>query len=98
MPFISSGRRGAEMSEKRRRTTTVHCTDEVWSSFQALAAKRGTTLSGLLGEVVEHQVAAASNDQATLARVLEDERTETDRRGRPQRTLIGFGQPVVRIR
>jgi hypothetical protein len=86
------------MSEKRRRQTTVLCTDEVWSSFQALAAKRGTTLPVLLGEIVEDEVAAASNDQATLADVLKDERTETDRRGMPGRTLIGFGQPVVRIR
>lgn len=86
------------MSEKRRRTATVHCTDEVWASFHDLAAKRGTTLSVLLGELIKNQVAAVSNDQATLADDLADERTETDRRGMQERTLIGFGQPVVRIR
>jgi hypothetical protein len=87
------------MSEKRKRTATLMCTDEAWSSFQGLATKHGKTIAALLGEIVEREVAPVSLDeQATLPDELEDERTEVAPRRVPARTLIGFGQPVVRIR
>jgi hypothetical protein len=87
------------MSEKRKRTATVLCTDEAWSSFQALATTRGKTIAALLAEIVEREVAPVSLDeQATLPDELEDERTEIPPPRMPARTLIGFGQPVVRIR
>jgi hypothetical protein len=87
------------MNEKRKRQASVLCTDEVWSSFQDLATERGKTLAVLLGEIVEDEVAPASwNEQASLPHVLEDDSTEIARRRIPARTLIGFGEPVVRIR
>jgi hypothetical protein len=87
------------MSEKRKRQTTVLCTDQVWSDFQGLATERGTTLPQLLGEVVEHQVAVRSADpQVSLADVVADHKAERLPRPLPPRTLIGFGRPVVRIR
>ena len=87
------------MIEKRKRQTTVLCADDVWSSFQDLATKRDKTLAVLLGEIVEGEVARASlNEQATLPEVAEDEMTGMARRRMPARTVIGFGEPVVRIR
>jgi hypothetical protein len=87
------------MSDKRKRTTTVLCTDQVWSDFQGLATERGQTLGELLGEVVENQVALGSVDrQGTLAEVVETPTPKRIPRGLPPRTLIGFGEPVVRIR
>jgi hypothetical protein len=86
------------MSEKRKRTTTVLCTDQVWSDFQGLATERGKTLTQLLGEVVENEVGLRSADpQGTLTEVVE-EKAERVPRTLPPRTLIGFGHPVVRIR
>jgi hypothetical protein len=87
------------MSERRKRTATVLCTDEIWSSFQALAGERGKTISVLLAEIVEREVApVAPNEQGTLPDSFEDARTDVAPRRLPGRTLIGFGQPVVRIR
>ena len=87
------------MSEKRKRTATVLCTDEAWSSFQALATTRGKTIAALLAEIVEREVAPVSLDKKPILPVeLEDERTEIAPPVMPARTLIGFGQPVVRIR
>jgi hypothetical protein len=87
------------MTEKRKRTTTVVCTDEVWSGFQALAAERGTTCGVLLGDVVDDAVAGGwSNDQATLPDTSSDGGTAVPRHAIPARTLIGFGRPVIRIR
>jgi hypothetical protein len=93
------------MSDKRKRQTSVLCTDQVWSDFQGLATERGTTLPQLLGEVVESQVALRSSDQqGTLTEVVEEtaerveETAERVPRALPPRTLIGFGHPVVRIR
>jgi hypothetical protein len=87
------------MSDKRKRTTTVLCTDQVWSGFQELATERGQTLAQLLGEVVENQVALGAPDrQGTLADVVEAPKADRIPRGLPPRTLIGFGQPAVRIR
>ena len=87
------------MSEKRKRGTTVLCTDQVWSDFQGLATERGQTLGQLLGEVVENEVALGGTDrQGTLADVVEAPKAERITRGLPPRTLIGFGDPVVRIR
>ena len=87
------------MSEKRKRQTTVVCTDEVWSGFQALATERGKTFGVLLGEVVEDTVAReSSNEQGGLPDIAGDEATENPRREMPPRTLIGFGRPVIRIR
>jgi hypothetical protein len=87
------------MSEKRKRQTTVMCTNEVWASFQAVAVESGKTLAVLLGEVVEHHVAPASwNEQVTLPEGVEDGTTRIDGSGLPPRTPIGSGPPVVRIR
>lgn len=86
------------MSEKRKRQATVVCTDEVWSEFQALASQRGKTLAVLLGEVVADEVSlGARGDQGTLP-VVGNERTGQVPAALPPRMLIGFGQPVVRIR
>jgi len=86
------------MSEKRKRTTTVLCTDQVWSDFQGLAAERGKTLPQFLGEVVENQVALRSADpQGTLSEVVAENAKRVPR-GLPPRTLIGFGHPIVRVR
>jgi hypothetical protein len=87
------------MSEKRKRTATLLCTDEAWSSFQALATRRGKTIASLLAEIVEREVAPVSlEEQAMLPDELEGEETEISPHRMPTRTLIGFGQPVVRIR
>lgn len=87
------------MSEKRKRQTTVLCTDEVWSRFQALATDGDKTLAVLVGEVIEDELApGARHEQRTLPPVKEAERTEIARGSLPTRTLIGFGQPVVRVR
>jgi hypothetical protein len=86
------------VSEKRKRTTTVLCTDDVWSRFQDVAAKQGKTLAVLLGEVVESETARAPlSEQARLPDVAEGETTGIARRSVPARTLIGFGEPIVRI-
>jgi hypothetical protein len=87
------------MTEKRKRSATVVCTDEVWSRFQTLAIDRGKTIAALLGEVVEDQVALPTpNEQPTLPHTFGDETPEVASRAAAARTLIGFGQPVVRIR
>jgi hypothetical protein len=87
------------MSDKRKRQTNVLCTDEVWSDFQGIANECGKTLPQLLGEIVENQVALRSSDQqGTLADVAEEKKTESMPRALPPSPLIGFGQPVVRIR
>jgi hypothetical protein len=87
------------MSEKRKRQAALVCTDEVWSDFQGLATERGKTLAELLGEIVESEVALRSrDDQATLAEVVEVVKAERSLRALTPRTLIGFGQPVVRVR
>jgi hypothetical protein len=86
------------MSEKRKRQTSVVCTDQVWSDFQGLATERGTTLPQLLGEVVENHVGLRSADpQGTLTEVVEEKAARVPR-ALPPRTLIGFGHPVVRVR
>jgi hypothetical protein len=86
------------MSDKRKRQTTVLCTDRVWLDFGGLAVERGTTLPQLLGEIVENHVALRSADQqGTLADAVV-QKAETVPRVLPPRTLIGFGQPVVRVR
>jgi hypothetical protein len=87
------------MSDKRKRTTTVLCTDQVWSDLQRLASERGKTLAQLLGELVENQAALGAPDrQGTLADVVEARRPESVPQGPPPRTLIGFGHRVVRVR
>lgn len=87
------------MNEKRKRTATLLCTDEAWSSFQALATTRGKTIAALLAEIVEREVGPVSLDeQVALPDELEEEKTNIEPRRMPARTLIGFGQPVVRIR
>jgi hypothetical protein len=87
------------MTDKRKRNTAVLCSDEVWARFQGLAVECGKTLPEFLGEVVEDPVALFSSDrQGTLADAVEETRVELVRRAFPRRTLIGFGQPVVRIR
>jgi hypothetical protein len=87
------------MSEKRKRQAQVLCTDEVWSRFQALATERGKTIPVLLGEIVETETALKkSNEQTTLPDADDNKRPEVAPRLIPAPTLIGFGQPVVRIR
>jgi hypothetical protein len=86
------------MSDKRKRTTTVFCTDQVWSDFQGLATERGLTLGQLLGEVVENQVEVRSADQQGTLTEAVAEKAERVPRALPPRTLIGFGHPVVRVR
>jgi hypothetical protein len=87
------------MSEKRKRTATLLCTDEAWSSFQALATTRGKTIAALLADIVEREVAPESVDEQTiLPDEHEEAKTEIAPHRMPARTLIGFGQPVVRIR
>jgi hypothetical protein len=86
------------MSQKRKRQTTVFCTDQVWSDFQGLAIERGKTLPQLLGEAVENQVELRSADQQRTLPEVAAEKTERVPRALPPRTLIGFGHPVVRVR